>query len=768
MAGGRTEALRGRLQRSGFACEVAQDADDAVSRARHAAPDAVVVSGQAARVGAVVLRLRSEPSLAGVPVLARGSARDREALRSLDLDAVVPSDVELVRSVEASLRARDALSRDARARRRLTLLVELPIAVADVAEPEALFARTLPLLQPELEPAQVFGLVQDGVPRTARLVDAQGRVTPLELAASPHLARVLAATRPGHYDGYEVHPLVSEADHASALVLRSVGPKPPPEDLELLGQAARALLGSARGVHAQAALKRQAQVLEAAYLDRYQELLGANRRLEEADRWKDELLAVCSHDLRSPLNVLLGHAAILKAQPDVPADVSAGLDKIDRQGRKLAELVERLLERSRGGHALTLEAAPIDLAALAKEELQSFEVMAKERGVTLRCEAPATVTVVGDELKLRQVMQNLLGNAFEHARGMTTLTVRVQRLARPGGDVARLSVHDDGASPPQEQLATLFDRHRSDGRGLGLHICREVVGLHGGEIWAEQAPAGGTVFAVTLATEREPLPRAPAGERPLVLLVEDDAALARTCAEALSAHYQVELAHDGNEGVARARALRPDAIVMDVFMPRRDGLDAMATLAASDDTADIPVLLMSGHRGLEAKLKALGLRPADHLPKPFAVAELLTRVDAVLRRRHGAALDRRILGNDPETGLFDQLGLVRRLEEELSRNQRFARPLPVAILRPSVAPGPRVRLVAGALRRQLRPPEVAAHLGRGVIALVFPEAPPAVARAQVEELLRLPEVQPWGYSSRLKDLGEHHASAASALEQLLT
>jgi two-component system, sensor histidine kinase ChiS len=760
-------ALRSRFEKSGYQVILAPDAEAGAAEVRRAAPDAVVVAGSPNLVDLALTRLKEEPALARVPVLGRPSGR-RTAKNRLEPDARAGTDEELVQKLEASLKARAQLALEAVARRRSAALLELVHAVSLAVEPEELFSLALPRLQAELSTGQALGLVQDGKPPRARLIDAQGHVTPVELAASPQLARVFKPGAAGTVEGYIAHPLVLEPDHAAALVVKVEGAALSEDDATFVAQFAKGLQGAARNVRTQHALKAQALALETAYLERYQELLEANKRLKELDKWKDELLAVCSHDLRAPLNVVLGHTHLLLDDKRLDENQRGSVDRIQKQGHKILSLVEQLLERGRGNEKLVVELRPIDLSALVKEETQSFEVLARQRGIAMRAETPVSVTVMGDELKLRQVLQNLLTNAFDHAAGITTLVARVQRLSRPGGDVCRVSIQDDGKGIEAAALPRLFDRYQREFQGLGLTICREIVELHGGEIWAEPAPGQGSIFSVTLPTRPESMPRAQGQDRPMVLLVEDDQALSAVCVEALSTHYRVEVAADGYEAVEKARALRPDCVVMDVFMPRRDGLDATSTLSADDETSNVPVLLVSGHPGMPVKLKAMGLNTIDHLAKPFEMSELLTRVDGLLRRKHGSAPGQRRLGNDPETGLYDQLGIVRRLEEEVSRNRRYARPLTLVVMRPNRQPAGRVRQVAAAVRRGLVTPEVVGHLGNGVFALVFPETDEPSSQKKVIELMAQPELAAFHYAWRSADLKEHTASAASALERLLT
>src|SRR5262249_38795769 len=144
---------------------------------------------------------------------------------------------------------------------------------------------------------------------------------------------------------------------------------------------------------------------------------------------------------------------------------------------------------------------------------------------------------------------------------------------------------------------------------------------------------------------------------------------------------------------AKARALHPDLVVMDVFLPKLDGLDAAVALKSTPDTADIPVILISPHQGVAEKVRALNLGAIDYMHKPFQALEPLARTERAPSLRHaGRGVQRshnllRRAGSDPETGLFDRLGLVARLEQERSRAKRYGRPLSLAVMQPSAEPG---------------------------------------------------------------------------------
>src|SRR5262249_35859385 len=216
--------------------------------------------------------------------------------------------------------------------------------------------------------------------------------------------------------------------------------------------------------------------------------------------------------------------------------------------------------------------------------------------------------------------------------------------------------------------------------------------------------------------------------------------------EILRSRYRVEVARDGAEGLAKARALHPDLVVMDVFLPKLDGLDAAVALKSTPDTADIPVILLSAHQGVAEKVRALNLGAIDYMHKPFQALELLTRTDRALTLRNAEReLERsqnllRRAGSDPETGLFDRIGLVARLEQERSRAKRYGRPLSLAGMQPSIAP---IKDLPGGgaslVRARLRAPDVVGHIGSGVLGVALPECAPEAARTVLGRLL--PELQ---------------------------
>jgi len=765
LVGGRVSALVERLSARGYECDSAASGRDVAQAVTRGRPDVVVLAS--GRSAATALKaVRANAGLRGVPVLVDGSGVAPATARKLDVDGVAADADDLERKLAASLLARRAVDRESLVRRRLELLLEITRATATRRPTTELVPTVAAQLTEALACDQVSVLQLEGTgPRLAWLVDGTAR-RPVDLAVSPMLRRALETREPVASEGTWVQPLPGELFGMAALVLKRSTPLQQ-EELDFLSAVGVALGNAVEREQASAVESRTRESLEVAYVDRYKELVEANQRLKTLDRHKNELMAVLSHDLRAPLNVLLGHAHLLLSDRKLPAEHRVSAEAMQRTGRKILELVERLLDQARGADGrIVLFTRTMDVAETVQEAVKDLQILASERGVTLRAEAPMSLMVLGDEQKIRQVLQNLVTNALTHAKDAKTVVVRAEYKPRPDGDVAHVEVRDDGVVQDPNDVLLAFERSR----GLGLSICRDYVERHGGEIWAEAPKEGGGAFIFDLPIKREETqPRRQQQDKsdvPLVLLAEDDPVFARVTSMGLSGHYRIEHVRDGNEAVAKARALLPDVIVMDVFMPNRDGLDALRELQKTPETAAIPVLLLSGHADLAEKLGSLDLGPVDFLVKPFALATLVTRVGEALRRSRTLPLGS-TPGNDPETGLFNHLGIVSRLDQELSRSGRYRRPLTVAVLRPAMPPGDKTRALAAAVRRELRVPDVVGHLGGGTLAVLIPETPLESARPLISRLCQVLEEQGVSYSSRCLDVREESTGAEALLERLM-
>jgi signal transduction histidine kinase/DNA-binding response OmpR family regulator len=368
-------------------------------------------------------------------------------------------------------------------------------------------------------------------------------------------------------------------------------------------------------------------------------------RLSALDELKRKFIADLAHELRTPLTLLIG------ALEGPRGDVAAAR----RNAARLHTLVDELFDLSRlESGTLRLRARHMDLGAFASELVVRFAGDFEAAGRRLSFAGPAApVLVWADPGLLEKVLGNLLVNARRHGRGAVAVRVRAT------DDHAVVLVRDEGPGIPAELREQIFERfvqastgdaRAHDGAGIGLALVRELVELHGGE--AHVVAGDHTVFEVTLPlgqahlaldevepspsgrepwTPEGPAPADPDGARPAVLLVEDNDDLRAFVAGLLESRWTVRQARDGREGLASALADPPAAIVSDVRMPEMDGLSMARALRQHAATADVPLLFLSAKTQPEDRVEGLALA-RDYLCKPFGSAELVARVENLVRR----------------------------------------------------------------------------------------------------------------------------------------
>jgi PAS domain S-box-containing protein len=362
---------------------------------------------------------------------------------------------------------------------------------------------------------------------------------------------------------------------------------------------------------------------------------------EAANRSKDEFLATLSHELRTPLTSMLGWVRMLRGARLDPEQTARALETIERNTRLQAKLIDDLLDVSRiVAGKIKLEQQRLDVGAVVGEAVQSLRREAELNGVELEVVLPeGSVLVVGDAVRLQQVVANLLSNAIKFTPAGGRIDVVLER-ADAG---VRLVVRDTGAGIAPELLPHIFDRFlqgdasRTRGRGglgLGLAIVRHLVELHGGIITAASDGAGrGATFTVTLPTvvsagrpETAPLARpTAAGGRLLdgvrVLAVEDHAD-SRELIRAALAERGAEILVAGSVDDALAVLDREpiDVLISDVGMPLRDGyalVEALRELERARGRRAIPAIALTAYAGRDDRERLLAAGFQVHVAKPI-------------------------------------------------------------------------------------------------------------------------------------------------------
>jgi PAS domain S-box-containing protein len=397
-------------------------------------------------------------------------------------------------------------------------------------------------------------------------------------------------------------------------------------------------------------------------------LRRANRELERAMRMKDEFLANMSHELRSPLNAILTLGEILLEQihGSLNERQQAALRDIEAGGRHLLDLINDILDLSKiEAGRLDLRAEVVAVAGICQASLLFVKELAAKKPLKLAFRLnDSEARLDADPKRLKQMLVNLLTNAvkFTPAGGLVSLEVDADVAA----GIVRFTVADTGIGMAEEDLLRLFRpfvqldaslSREHEGTGLGLALVSRLAELQGGSVSVESRVGQGSRFTITLPYR--PLQPATAGELPApadetpaagalppapaaadtrragtrILLAEDNEVSALAVSIYLRSHgYQVELALDGREALDLAARIRPDLILMDIQMPRMDGLEATRRLRAMPDFADTPIIALTALAMPGDRERCLAVGASEYLSKPCSLTGLLAHIRRMLTK----------------------------------------------------------------------------------------------------------------------------------------
>ncbi len=401
------------------------------------------------------------------------------------------------------------------------------------------------------------------------------------------------------------------------------------------------------------------------------ELQKATAIAEKANLAKSDFLSSMSHELRSPLNAILGFAQLMESDTPSPSPAQkASIDQILHAGWYLLELINDILDLAvieSGRLSLSLE--PVSLMEVMIECQSMIEPLAQKRGIRMtfpKFETPCFIKA--DRTRLKQVLINLLSNAIKYNRVRGSVIVDCSVCV---SDRIRISVRDSGEGLSSEKLAQLFQSFNrlgqeasdEEGTGIGLVVSKRLMELMLGQIGVDSEVGKGSVFWIELITALDPHlvigktdattsveDLLPVGPRPrLLLYIEDNLANVRLIEQLISRRSDMRLltAGNGKDGIALARGYLPDVILMDINLPGISGVEAMKILRLDPLTAHIPIVALSANaipRDIEQGIKAGFFR---YLTKPIKVNEFLETLNVALRQAEGIEGQASITAHSP-------------------------------------------------------------------------------------------------------------------------
>ncbi|MCC8133684.1 MAG: helix-turn-helix domain-containing protein [Tannerellaceae bacterium] len=366
----------------------------------------------------------------------------------------------------------------------------------------------------------------------------------------------------------------------------------------------------------------------------------------EMDEIKLRFFTNISHEFRTPLTLILTPLEELLNKATEPEDRES-LSIIERNARQLLLLVNQLLDfRKLDTHCHTLQESLGDIVQFVSEQAHQFTEMMGRKQIDFRFRTDLKhLYIYFDADKLAKIIMNVISNAYK----FTPVHGKILfELSQTKDKKIKITISDNGIGIPEDALEKIFERFyqahsntktNHQGSGIGLHLTKEFVQLHGGEIRAENIPGGGARFTILLPYKEEAVrnespsgmpegdsrnaavsPEENSPERnalPKLLLVDDNEDIRIFLSSKLKDHYKILQAEDGVAGLEIALKEIPDMILSDVMMPRMDGIEMSKFIKEDIRTSHIPIILLTAKSGEESKLEGLTAGADDYITKPF-------------------------------------------------------------------------------------------------------------------------------------------------------
>ncbi len=397
-----------------------------------------------------------------------------------------------------------------------------------------------------------------------------------------------------------------------------------------------------------------------------QELRRTNEELERATKLKDEFLANMSHELRTPLNAILGLTEVLGdgTYGQVNDRQQRSLQTIERNGQHLLELINDVLNLAKiEAGQMVFNAIAVDLKQVCQSSVVLIRQQAKKKQIDIHLDLPGRSPIIkADQLRLRQALLNLLGNAIKFTPTDGEISLRLE--LNPAENQVSIHVRDNGIGIAEDKLDQLFQpfvqldsslTRRFTGTGLGLALVKQIAKLHDGSVSVSSRLGVGSEFSIHLpwsppqtpqATKNEPAltPSEPTatvhtvagnGDRPLVLIADDDDDNIETIWDYLEGKgYRLLRAVNGREAVELNSSERPDLILMDIQMPELNGLDAIQLIREKFSTEQLPIIALTALAMETDHQRCLDAGANLYLAKPFRLKALIEHMQNLLAQHH--------------------------------------------------------------------------------------------------------------------------------------
>lgn len=377
------------------------------------------------------------------------------------------------------------------------------------------------------------------------------------------------------------------------------------------------------------------------------------RDLEEA---KMQFLINATHDIRSPLTLIMEPLKKLKERLGNAEEYHKDIDTMDRNAQRLLTLVNQILDKRRlDKHQMKLSCRETNLVEFSRGLVSLFTYNANLRGINIRLEMPETpVNAWIDRNKLDKAIANLLSNAFKYTPNGGEIIFRIEKQDKK----VLLYVIDSGKGlGKNDDAKTLFERfyqgkNSADmhlgGSGIGLNLCRSIVRLHGGDVYAHNREDGksGACFIIELPLGKEHLKnnqicldnvgtkkkqqRGAASRNSKILLVDDDIEICRYLKSELSDWYRFVICNNGKEALKQLLSGDFDLVVSDVVMPEMDGITLLRNIKGNANISHVPVIMLTSKSEISDRLEGIKLGADAYLAKPFSLEELHLTIDNLI------------------------------------------------------------------------------------------------------------------------------------------